>query len=213
LSYLRGKFGFTDYEYTKKMEEQLDAIAAGKSDYLSLIASVNGKLNSEIISFTDSHIQKCPECGESLRHLVKTGQDAYNFWACTNREKCVAKFKDDNGKPGAKQSAFGLSDHKCAVCGQNLRHLVKEGQGGYNFWACSGKECIATYQDDNGKPGPLNTPKEKQPPTEFKCKACKSPLYRCQGHSQKTGKDYDFFACSNKKCGKTFQGKDGKPDF
>jgi DNA topoisomerase-1 len=153
------------------MEQQLDEIAEGKLDYLSLIVQVNGKLNLEIMSFSDSHIQKCPECGESLRHLFKTGKDAYNFWACTKREKCGTKFKDDNGNPGGKQPTFGLSDHTCAIFGTYLRHIAKKGQGGYNFRACSDKECIATYQDDNGKPGSLNTPKEKQPAAYFKCQA------------------------------------------
>jgi DNA topoisomerase-1 len=210
---LRGSFEFLDCEYTKNMEEKLDQIAQGKADYLTLVRSVNAGLERELSSFKAANTAKCPDCGTALRHLVKSGSDGYNFWACTDRENCGAKFQDDDGKPGQKQKSPQLSEHKCQVCGQPLRHIVREGSGGYDFWGCSGRECRASYKDDGGKPGRLNVPKDKQPTSEFKCKSCKSPLCRRQGHSRKTGKDYDFFACSSKKCGKTYQSKDGNPKF
>jgi ssDNA-binding Zn-finger/Zn-ribbon topoisomerase 1 len=50
-----------------------------------------------------------------------------------------------------------------------------------------------------------------EPPSKFKCPACKKPLYHKKGHSQKTDKDYEFFVCSNKNCAKTYASKEDKP--
>ncbi len=37
ISCLTGKFGFVEYDFTKRMEEQLDEIAEGKNDYLTVV--------------------------------------------------------------------------------------------------------------------------------------------------------------------------------
>ncbi|MDR2141873.1 MAG: type I DNA topoisomerase [Deltaproteobacteria bacterium] len=152
---------------------------------------------------------KCPACGQPLRHIFKDGPDGYNFWACSDRDKCGAKFKDNAGAPGAKASQNPLTSHVCKVCGRPLRHLVKDGPDGYNFWACSDRACGTTYSDDNGQP------KERALPSlsEFKCPACQSPLKHLKGVSQKTGRDYNFFSCSNKACQSTYQAVDDKPVF
>jgi DNA topoisomerase-1 len=213
IGLLKDNFGFIEYEYTKNLEDKLDEIAEGKADYLSLVKATNEGLNKELSAFSIRHGHGCPDCGQPLRHLVKTGQGGYNFWACSDRENCGAKFQDDHGKPGEKQKSLELSEHKCSTCGKPLKHILKEGEGGYNFWACSDRNCGQTYPDVNGQPGEKTARKPKEEPSEFRCQACKSPLYHRRGHSQKTDKDYDFFACSNKKCGKTYNTKDDKPEF
>jgi DNA topoisomerase-1 len=107
-----------------------------------------------------------------------------------------------------------LSEHKCPDCGKALRHMVKEGAGGYDFWGCSGyPDCKSTFKDDGGQPGAKNGPKAK-PASEFKCPKCKKPLYRRQGVSQKTGKPYDFYGCADRDCNAVYYPKeDGSPDF
>jgi hypothetical protein len=48
----------------------------------------------------------------------------------------------------------------------------------------------------------------------FFCPKCKSPLRNLKGISKKNRKQYDFFACSDKKCDATYQKNgDGTPVF
>ncbi len=146
----------------------------------------------------------------------KTTGKPFNFWTCCDKA-CGTNLTDNNGKPGSKQEAPQLSEHKCPDCGKPLIHRVKEGAGGYNFWGCSGFKdgsCKSSFQDDDGKPGDKQEKKAAPPPSEFKCPKCKKPLYRRQGISQKTNKPYDLYGCSDRACNAIYNVKeDGKPDF
>ncbi|MDR1871395.1 MAG: type I DNA topoisomerase [Deltaproteobacteria bacterium] len=153
---------------------------------------------------------KCPDCGLALNHIVKEGPNGYNFWACSDRN-CGAKFQDNNGEPGEKSGKSELTSHVCEVCGQRLKRLTKDGPTGYNFWACSDRNCGTTYQDDNGAPGPKNPPRDKPVLSDFKCPACHSPLIRRKGTSRKTGEDYDFYSCSNRSCQTTYRTRNDEP--
>ena len=221
VSYLTGKFGFVDYDFTKRMEDQLDDIAEGKNEYLTVVREAHAVLEKELGDFNKASGISCPDCGCLVEHLKgiskKTG-NPYDFWLCSNND-CKASFSDDNGKLGAKKQPPQLSEHNCPDCGRPLRHAVKEGEGGYNFWGCSGfrdeeNPCKSAFHDDDGKPGAKKEAKAAPPPSEFKCPKCKKPLYRRQGVSQKTGKDYDFYGCSDRTCNAIYNvNADGKPDF
>ncbi|MDR0354995.1 MAG: type I DNA topoisomerase [Deltaproteobacteria bacterium] len=154
---------------------------------------------------------KCADCGQPLRHIVKEGEGGYDFWACSDRETCGAKFKNQDGAPGERQVRYELSEYGCLVCGRPLRHVVKKGEGGYNFWGCSNRSCNATYRDDDGEPGEQTLRKPKQPPSEHQCPNCRTPLYHRKGVSQRNGREYDFFSCPNGSCRATFPARDGKP--
>jgi ssDNA-binding Zn-finger/Zn-ribbon topoisomerase 1 len=155
---------------------------------------------------------KCPDCGQPLRHIVKDGANGYNFWACSDRS-CGAKFNDDGGAPGQQNAKRELTDQKCQVCGQRLFHIVKKGEDGYDFWACSDRSCGTTYQNMDGQPGPKSAPRSQPVDSEFKCLACQSPLRHLKGLSRKTGENYDFFVCSNQDCNAKYQTLDDKPNF
>ncbi|WP_341353146.1 topoisomerase DNA-binding C4 zinc finger domain-containing protein [Xylella fastidiosa] len=70
------------------------------------------------------------------------------FWGCSGYPDCSVTFPDEGGKPGQKKPVE-VSNFACVKCGNPLKHLVKKGKGGYDFWGCSGfKEgCKATYED------------------------------------------------------------------
>ena len=107
---------------------------------------------------------------------------------------------------------MSATSHKCSECGRPLRHLVKKGKDGYDYWACSGRpDCKASFENNNGQPGEKRKPKSS-PPSEFKCPKCGASLYHRQGKS-KAGKDYDFFGCGDRACNTIVQTKDGRPDF
>lgn len=93
----------------------------------------------------------------------------------------------------------------CPECGdrEQFRHIYSK-EKGYNFWGC--KACGASFADAEGRPG---AKREKPALTEFSCEKCGQPLKHLQG--EKNGRSYDFFACSDKKCGAAFDNVDGKP--
>ncbi|MDR1036859.1 MAG: hypothetical protein LBT40_09860 [Deltaproteobacteria bacterium] len=157
----------------------------------------------------------CGKCGSPLLHKIRSagpGGRGWNFWSCSNRD-CQAAYEDANGAPGPERvrTTAALSEHVCEDCGRPLRHIVKEGDNGYNFWGCSGfPACKATYTDADGRPGPKQPPRSE--PSGFKCVRCGSDLFRRKGTSRSSGMDYDFFSCSNQKCRAIYNVKDNAPD-
>ncbi|WCF29559.1 type I DNA topoisomerase, partial [Xylella fastidiosa] len=149
---LVGKFEFLDLGFTREIEESLDRIAQGESGYKAVIAKVHDKLNMELstlqVSATPKH--PCQECGKPLRRIP--GKNGH-FWGCSGYPDCSVTFPDEGGKPGQKKPVE-VSNFACGKCGKPLKHLVKKGKGGYDFWGCSGfKEgCKAAYEDKKGKP-------------------------------------------------------------
>ena len=93
----------------------------------------------------------------------------------------------------------------CPECGnrEQFKHLYSR-EKGYNYWAC--KACGASFADAEGRPG---AKREKPAQTEFPCEKCGKPLNHIKG--EKNGRAYDFFACSDKECGTTYDNVDGKP--
>ncbi len=107
---------------------------------------------------------------------------------------------------------------KCPECGKALRHMKRADNGekkGFDFWSCSGyPDCQVTFTDVNNAPGERQDNKPKPEESDFACPECGRPLVRRRGVSKKTGKEYDFFACSGyPKCKKSFNVTEGVPDF
>ena len=214
ISALDGKFGFLDFTFTRNLEARLDDVAAGAADYLQTVSGLYDILIIEVNGFVKANGHACPDCGRMLRHMVKAGK--YDFWSCSGYpDHCQSSFKNSGGKPGERQekkTATPLSEFMCSDCGKPLRHMVKEGDSGYNFWSCSGyPSCKASYKDDDGQPGAKNEP--KAPASNHKCPKCKKPLVRRTGTSKASGKDYDFFGCTDRTCNATYPVKGEKPDF
>lgn len=95
----------------------------------------------------------------------------------------------------------------CPACGKPLQKSSNE-RG--PFWRClradlhpDGKP--VHLPDDRGRPGERRAPAL----TEFACETCGKPLRHVTG--EKNGRRYDFFSCSDKACGATFDNVDGKP--
>ena len=101
---LMGRFGFLDYDFTKKLEDELDQIAEGKADYRAVVKSAHGQIVGELDGFIDAKM-KCPDCGKPLRHLIRADskkKKEYNFWACTGYPDCRVSLPDKDGQPGTE---------------------------------------------------------------------------------------------------------------
>lgn len=161
VSALVGKFAFIEFAFTQGMEEDLDAVAEGKAKYLDAVRKFFASFDKELQAFQSAlpHYP-CPDCGKPLVHRIKTGPQGYDFWGCSGFPDCKASCFSDGDKPGRRKSTGDkppLSEHKCPDCGKPLIHRVKKGDGGYDFWGCSGfsrdgKGCKASFKDAGGKP-------------------------------------------------------------
>ncbi|EHJ48826.1 DNA topoisomerase I [Solidesulfovibrio carbinoliphilus subsp. oakridgensis] len=157
---LLGRFGFVDFSYTKGMEENLDALAAGQARYLDVMRQFTSGLDGELSAFLATINHACPECGKPLRRISKAsgkdGRGGYDFWGCTGYPDCRATFANEDGKPGGRiepRQKLPLSAVKCPECGKPLVHRMKEGAKGYNFWGCSGyPNCKVSFPDAGDRP-------------------------------------------------------------
>ena len=157
---LRGKFSFTEYVFTKDLENALDKIAVGKADYKQVVTDVYAGLSKEVSAFTTANCHPCPDCGKPLRHMVKTGAGGYDFWGCTGYPNCKTACDNAAGRPSAKQgkperAPQVLTEYKCKECGKPLAHRKGSSKTGkdYEFFGCSGyPKCKASYQVKAGQP-------------------------------------------------------------
>lgn len=103
--HLVGRFSFLDFDFTKRMEDTLDAIAEGKAGYRDTVAAEFERISGEVAAFASALLPACPECGsDKLWHRVKKADKkddrAWDFFSCSN---CEATFDNVDGKPGPKR--------------------------------------------------------------------------------------------------------------
>lgn len=151
---LVGKCRFIDLDYTRLLEDQLDAVAHGKAEYVPTVRDAHQHLESEIGNIHGVHIEgveqyPCPRCGSAM-HRIK-GKTGY-FWGCSGYPECKTTLPDANGKPGTKAAVPAKgSEFACPDCGRAM--VRRNGRNGV-FWGCSGyPECTTTLPDADGKPG------------------------------------------------------------
>lgn len=101
---LVGKFDFIEYEFTRNVEQELDAIADGKADYKIVVSNVYETLKKEIAgiplsgSAVETHL--CTKCNKPLIHRIKPGKAGYDFWGCSGfKDGCKSSYKNKDGKP------------------------------------------------------------------------------------------------------------------
>ena len=161
---LTGAFSFLDYEFTKTMEDSLDAIAGGKAVYREVMNKAHAQLVREVTAFIAKYPgqeRKAPEptkfvcnaCGKPLVHMKgqrRDGSGEYDFFSCSDRA-CNASYPNVDGKPGEARKKAEVSKFKCKACGKAL--VRRESAKGI-FFGCSGyPACKQLYQvTEDGKP-------------------------------------------------------------
>jgi DNA topoisomerase I len=154
---LVGTFRFVDYDYTAKLEHELDAVAGAKMQYLDVVREADGQLDDELRRLrqieTSAPAYPCPTCGKPMhrRHGKAMGEF---WWGCTGYPDCKTTLPDDEGKPGERKHP-PVTDFTCRDCGKPLVHWQGKGRKGpYDFFGCSGfPACHTTYHTGpDGKP-------------------------------------------------------------
>jgi DNA topoisomerase-1 len=166
-----------EYQYTAKLEEELDDIEEGKEKWTDTLAGFYKKFEKDL-RYAEKHMEnvkrmekptdeKCERCGSPL--VIKWGKHG-SFYACSAYSK-----DDENSCTFTKENPIDLpdldtadaqdttQDEYCENCGRTM--VLKRGRFG-QFMACTGyPECKTTRRLDQAKKVP-------DIPLDEKCPQC-----------------------------------------
>ncbi len=180
-----------DVKYTRELEEDLDKIESGASNYEKTLASFYKKFQKDLKraekdmpnmkeGYEPDPPVQCDKCGKPM--VIKAGKFGL-FLACSGYPDCENTRELDAPEPGAE----GDIEEACENCGKPM--VVKRGRFG-QFLACTGyPECKTTRKIIATKQG-LAAAKPDQILDE-KCPKCQSNLV------VKQGRFGEFTACSS----------------
>jgi DNA topoisomerase-1 len=181
-----------DVEYTRTLEEDLDKIEQGKTDYVKTLAGFYRKFKKDLAR-ADREMEDlkkgidigeaCEKCGSPM--LKKVGRFG-PFVACSAYPDCTNTRELETSDP--EKEAGDAEIEPCENCGRPM--VMKRGRFG-QFLACSGyPECKTTRKLVVTKQGGL---KAAQPDVvlDEKCPRCGSNLVI------KHGRFGEFTACTN----------------
>lgn len=175
-----------DYNFTARMEEELDDIEEGKLTWQELLKNFYGTFQADLTEAQKAIIKdifgedvKCENCGTVLE--VKEGRYGF-FLGCPNYPSC--KFT----KPLPK-TIKRKTDKKCLQCGELLYLLYTNKEP---ILLCSGyPNCKGRYVfGDTGELVPIVTPEAKR--TGEKCPECGGELVIRKGR-----RNEEFCGCEN----------------
>ena len=166
-----------DFQYTARLEEELDEIEEGKEKWTDALADFYKKFAKDL-RYAEKHMEnikrmekptdeKCERCGAPL--VIKWGKHG-SFYACSTYDK-----EDPNSCTFTKENPINLPDldsadlqetaqeEYCENCGRVM--VLKRGRFG-QFMACTGyPDCKTTRRLDQGKRVP-------DIPLDEKCPDC-----------------------------------------
>ena len=180
-----------DVEYTRNLEEDLDKIEQGKTDYEKTLGEFYKKFKKDLAK-AGKEMQNlkegiktdevCDRCGSPM--LIKVGKFG-PFIACSAYPECTNTRELEKNEPetdGAEEEI-----EPCENCGKPM--VMKRGRFG-QFLACSGyPECKTTRKLIATKQGSLKAAKPDQILDEL-CPRCQSNLV------VKQGRFGEFTACT-----------------
>jgi DNA topoisomerase-1 len=181
-----------DVEYTRNLEEDLDKIEEGTSNYKKTLGSFYKKFEKDLKRASKEMINlkegvepdppvTCDKCGKPM--VIKAGKFGL-FLACSGYPDCENTRELETPEPGAEGEGL---DETCENCGRPM--AMKRGRFG-QFLACTGyPECKTTRKIITTKQG-MTAAKPDQILDE-KCPKCDSNLVL------KHGRFGEFTACSN----------------
>lgn len=173
-----------DYDFTARMEDDLDLIENGKRDYHEILEEFytdfagqlkNADRELEKVQYKKPVVETdmiCEKCG--ARMVIREGRYG-KFAACPNFPKCRnTKRLDDGTKDEAEPEKEIIADEKCPNCGSDM--ILRKGAYG-TFFACR------NYPD-------CKTTKPYYKDTGFLCPKCGKKLITKQSRTKRT-----FYSC------------------
>src|SRR5262245_30515992 len=181
-----------DVEYTRSLEDDLDKIEQGKTDYVKTLADFYKKVKKDLSKAGKEMIdlkkgidsgEACDKCGmPMLKRVGKFGP----FIACSGYPECTNTREIEEQQPESESGEEEIEP--CENCGKPM--AMKRGRFG-QFLACTGyPECKTTRKLIATKQGGLKAAKPDQILDE-KCPRCGSNLVIKQGRFG------EFTACTS----------------
>jgi DNA topoisomerase-1 len=176
-----------DYNFTAKMEEELDEIANGTRDWLTVIRAFYtpfemdlNKAQENLQKIVITSEEKCPECGKPM--ILKSSRFG-KFLACSNYPECMGKKSNTVDAPPPE-----VTNEPCPLCGKLM--LIRKGRYG-KFMACS------NYPECKGKK--INGTDEAPEVTNEPCPLCGKMMLMKKGRFGKFMTCPDYPKCNGKK--------------
>jgi len=171
-----------DVEYTRSLEDDLDKIEQGKTDYVKTLGSFYKKFKKDLARAGKEMIdlkkgidigEACDKCGSPmLKRVGKFGP----FIACSGYPDCTNTREVEGAEPESESGEEEIEP--CENCGKPM--AMKRGRFG-QFLACTGyPECKTTRKLIATKQGGLRAAKPDQILDE-KCPRCEANLVIKQG--------------------------------
>jgi len=171
-----------DVEYTRSLEDDLDKIEQGKTDYVKTLSGFYRKFKKDLSKADKEMVdlkkgidigEACDKCGAPmLKRVGKFGP----FIACSAYPECTNTREVEEQQPEGESGEEEIEP--CENCGRPM--AVKRGRFG-QFLACTGyPECKTTRKLIATKQGGLRAAKPDQI-LEEKCPRCGSNLVIKQG--------------------------------
>ena len=136
---------YVDYEFTAQLEDALDAVSRGESEYKPLLEKFWVPFSKRLINIDETVQRKdvteektdetCPECSNH-KLVIKLGRNG-RFYGCSGYPDCKytrAFAETEADKEEAKAAQTVVEGRKCPKCEADL--VIKEGRYG-KFIGCS----------------------------------------------------------------------------
>lgn len=148
--FLKERFpDYVSYDFTAKMEDNLDKLSRGELSYISVMTDFKNKLSTDIRIHKEKQTtgtsteESCPVCQSSL--ILKEGLHG-KYYKCSNQE---CQYKRSFEKKEVK-----YLDEQCPECNKPLVERISR-KTGKPFIACSGyPDCKYIKKD---RPDPIDT--------------------------------------------------------
>ncbi|HEX4351866.1 MAG TPA: type I DNA topoisomerase [Polyangiales bacterium] len=179
------KFDLADIAFTRKLEEDLDAIAEARGKRLDVLAPFHERLQNQIkLSLEnkskwwpepESINEACPECSKPL--MKRWGRNGA-FIGCEGYPECkYTRPLPGDGENGEDRSPV-LTDYKCELCGSPM--MKRWGRNGFFLGCSTFPKCKGTRSLPLG----VECPKCGGEIIEIRGKKARRPFYGCTNYSK-----------------------------
>ena len=178
-------FDLANLEFTRKLEEDLDAIAEARGKRLDVLAPFHQRLQDQIQKSLElktkwwpepeSIDENCPECGKPL--MKRWGRNG-PFIGCDGYPTCkYTRPLPGEGEDGEDRQPQ-LTDYKCEECGSQM--MKRWGRNGFFLGCSTYPKCKSTRSLPLGVP----CPKCGGEIIEIKGKKARRPFYGCANYAK-----------------------------
>ena len=140
---IKGFPDILDTQFTAKMEDQLDEIAEGKSDWVGVLSAFYGPFNHALEAapavmsearkdMEEESDEVCDKCDSKM--VIKWGRYG-RFLGCSNFPECrnIKRLGEDDAPSSSEEEP---TDETCDKCGNPM--VIKTSRAGGKFLACTG---------------------------------------------------------------------------